>query len=225
MPINCDIWLNQYLKKLKLLFGIRVVFVGLQGSYGRGEATEDSDIDVVVILNKVNAEDLKLYRNMLDSLEYREKICGFISGIKELNNWERSDLFQFYYDTIPIYGSIDFIKDLISSEDVKRAIRISACNLYHMCGHNMIHEKSTELLQNLYKSATFTVQAIFYLETGTYIKRKTELIKVLLQPELKIIKTAINIKNQPVLSENEFDNLSKQLLNWSSNLISTFHLA
>jgi len=46
-----------------------------------------------------------------------------------------------------------------------------------------------------------------------------------LQPELKIIKTAINIKNQPVLSENEFDNLSKQLLNWSSNLISTFHLA
>ncbi len=32
-------------------------FVGLQGSYGRGEATESSDIDIVVILDELTEFD------------------------------------------------------------------------------------------------------------------------------------------------------------------------
>lgn len=43
-------WMKGFLQKLDNIFGKRVFFVGLQGSYGRGEATETSDIDVVVIL-------------------------------------------------------------------------------------------------------------------------------------------------------------------------------
>ena len=41
-------WMNEFLGTLNEVFGDRVWFVGLQGSYGRGEATEASDIDVVV---------------------------------------------------------------------------------------------------------------------------------------------------------------------------------
>lgn len=93
-------WIKDYLDKLKSLFGSHLLFVGLQGSYGCGEATESSDIDMVVILNCVSPEYLKMYSSMLDTLPNREKVCGFISGQKELMNWERSDLFQFYHDTI-----------------------------------------------------------------------------------------------------------------------------
>ena len=56
------------------------------GSYARGEGTEDSDIDVVLVLDKLLAADLRIYRNMLDELPYREKTCGFISGRQELEN-------------------------------------------------------------------------------------------------------------------------------------------
>jgi len=80
-----------YLDELKALFGSSLLFVGLQGSYGRGEATEGSDIDAVVILDQVTPEDLKAYGAMLDMLPNREKVCGFISGRQELLNWERSD--------------------------------------------------------------------------------------------------------------------------------------
>lgn len=212
-------WMKDYLDKLKSLFGSRLLFVGLQGSYGRGEATDSSDIDMVVILNYVFTKDLKMYSSMLDTLSNREKVCGFISGRQELINWERSDLFQFYHDITPIYGSIDFLQPLIGKEDVHRAIRIGACNIYHMCGHNMVHERDGELLKALYKSATFTVQAVSYLQTGTYRKRKTELLPILQQPEREILETAIALKQQTDLAQAEFDRLSGELFRWASDLI------
>lgn len=67
------LWLYSYLtidnqSLLKKTFGDRIYFVGLQGSYGRGEATEASDIDLVVILDKLTVDDIKIYSNMIDTL-------------------------------------------------------------------------------------------------------------------------------------------------------------
>lgn len=220
--MNINTWMNAYLKKLKAQFKSHLLFVGLQGSYSREEATDSSDIDVVVILDRAEPEDLKAYAAMLGSLPNREKICGFISGFQELKNWERSDLFQFYYDTTPIFGSIDFLKEEIGREDVCRAVRIGACNLYHMCGHNMVHEKGPDILKGLYKSAVFTVQAVSYLQTGTYRKRKLELFPVLHQPEREILETSIALKQQPNRAHDAFDRLSEQLFRWASRLIAEY---
>ena len=54
------------------------MFVGLQGRYGRVEATEKSYIDVVIILDKLSASDIRAYNDMLDTLDYRELVC-FVS--------------------------------------------------------------------------------------------------------------------------------------------------
>ena len=156
MNFDINLWMKEYSSELRKIFGNRIWFVGLQGSYGRNEATEQSDIDAVVILDKVTLEDIKAYSALLDRLPYREKACGFISGKQELLNWEKSDLFQFYYDTLPIIGSLNSLKEYFTAADVRRAIRIGACNIYHGCMHNMVHEKSWELLKGLYKSAAFT---------------------------------------------------------------------
>ena len=50
--IDINIWMKNFLQTLNYTFGNRVWFVGLQGSYGRGEATETSDIDIVVLTQK-----------------------------------------------------------------------------------------------------------------------------------------------------------------------------
>jgi predicted nucleotidyltransferase len=219
MEIDINTWMKRYLDELKLLFGSRLIFVGLQGSYNRGEATESSDIDGIVILNYATPEDLKAYGTMLDTLPNREKVCGFISGRQELMNWERSDLFQFYHDTTPVFGNIDFLLPLFGKEDIHRAIRIGACNLYHMCGHNMIHEKDAEILKALYKSAAFTVQAVYCDQTGTYIKRKAELIPLLQPEEREILQTGMMIKTQPDRARTEFERLSGLMFNWAAGLI------
>ena len=135
-------WMQVFLETLNEIFVNRVWFVGLQGSYGRGEATKTSDIDIVVILDELSASDIQKYNTMLDTLPHRELICGFISGKDEILHWEPSDLFQFYYDTTPIKGSLDELLTVIDEAAVNRAIKIGACNVYHGCVHNMLHEKS-----------------------------------------------------------------------------------
>ncbi len=214
--IDIDSWMERFTKVLKETFGERIYFVGLQGSYGRGEATEASDIDAVVILDKLAAEDIKTYRDMLDNLPNREKICGFLSGKGELLNWEPSDLFQFYYDTIPIVGTLDELLAKIDNEAVDRAIKIGACNIYHGCVHNMLYEKSENIVRGLYKSASFVIQALAFQDTGKYIKCQKDLLEVLNKEEKEIVITYIALKNGAAV---EFDSMSEYLFNWANELI------
>jgi len=209
-------WMNAFLNAVNGTFADRVWFIGLQGSYGRGEATETSDIDVVVILDQLSASDIQAYNAMLDSLPHRELICGFLSGKDELLNWESSDLFQFYYDTTPIKGSLDGLLAVIDEASVGRAIKIGACNIYHGCLHNMLHEKSDDTLRGLYKSASFVVQAIVFRKTGKYLKQQKELLQVVSSDERGIIETFLSLKSG---GEVDFYLMSEALLAWSKKWI------
>ena len=214
--IEITTWMDGFLKVLNDNFENRVWFVGLQGSYGRGEATETSDIDIVVIFDELSASDIQKYNTMFDSLPHRELICGFVSGKDELLNWEPSDLFQFYYDTTPIKGSLDELLAVIDEGAVNRAIKIGACNIYHGCVHNMLHEKSEDILKGLYKSASFVVQAIVFKQTGKYIKRQSELRDVVSADERVIVDTFLNLKNGGTV---DFNLMSEALFAWSKKCI------
>ena len=214
--IDIKNWMNTFLDALNTTFSDRVWFVGLQGSYGRGEATETSDIDVVIILDQLSATDIQAYNAMLDGLPYRELICGFISGKEELLNWESSDLFQFYYDTTPIKGSLDELLAVIDEASIDRAIKIGACNIYHGCVHNMLHEKSDDILRELYKSASFVVQAIAFRKTGKYLKQQKELLRVVSSDECGIIETFLSLKSGGKV---DFYLMSEALFNWVKKCI------
>lgn len=216
--IDIETWLKAFTIKLEQTFQGRVWFIGLQGSYGRGEATESSDIDVVVILDRLDARDLIAYRNLIDTLPNRDLICGFISGKDELLNWEASDLFQFYFDTMPIKGSLDVLLEKIDKDAIQRAIRIGACNIYHTCVHNLIHEKSEDILRSLYKSAVFVLQAVWYYETDKYIKSKEELQNAI-NPPSAVLATAQKLK---MGGEVEFEEMSTLLLNWAKAVINGY---
>ena len=205
------------MQKLNHKFGNRVCFVGLQGSYARGEATETSDIDIVVILDVLSASDICIYNEMLDTLQHRELICGFLSGKDELLHWEPSDLFQFYYDTTPIIGSLDELLSLLDKATIERAIKIGACNIYHGCVHNMLHEKSEDILKGLYKSASFVVQAVAFRQTGKYIRHQKELLSVISPDDQAIINTFLKLKSGNTV---DFNLLSAALFVWSKKRIS-----
>ncbi len=214
--IDINVWMNEFLQKLNEVFDNRVWFVGLQGSYGRGEATDTSDIDVVVILDELNAQDIQAYHDMLDTLPHRELICGFVSGKGEILNWEPSDLFQFYHDTIAIKGSLDDLLPLIDNAAIDRAIKMGAGNIYHGCVHNMLHEKSEEILKGLYKAASFVVQAIVFKQTGNYIKHQSQLLKVASTEERVITETFLKYKNGETV---DFNAASRILFEWSKKRI------
>ena len=215
--IDITAWTKNFLQTLNETFANRVWFVGLQGSYGRGEATETSDIDVVVILDELSTMDIQTYNTMLDTLPHRELICGFLSGKNEIMNWESSDLFQFCHDTTPIKGSIDEVMAVIDESAVNRAIKIGACNIYHGCVHNMHYKKSEDILRGLYKSACFVVQAIVFQQTGRYIKHQEELLTVARLNEQAIINTFLSLKKGGIV---DFILMSDTLFDWAKQWIS-----
>ncbi|MBE6569115.1 MAG: nucleotidyltransferase domain-containing protein [Ruminococcaceae bacterium] len=214
--IDITVWMQSFLQKLNETFTNRVWFVGLQGSYGRGEATETSDIDIVVILDELSAADIQIYNTMLDTMSHRELICGFLSGKKEIMNWEPSDLFQFCNDTTPIKGRLDEVLAVVDESAVNRAIKIGACNIFHGCVHNMLYEKSEDILRGLYKSASFIVQAIAFKQTGKYISHQKNLLQVVFSDERAIVETFINLKNGGMV---DFNLMSETLFVWSKKWI------
>ena len=215
--VDITVWMDNFVQVLSNTFGKRVWFVGLQGSYGRGEATETSDIDTVVILDALSPADIETYKAMLDTLSPRELLCGFLSGKEEILNWEPSDLFQFYCDTTPIKGSLEELLPLIGKEAVDKAIKTGVCNIYHGCVHNMLHEESEDILRSLYKAATFVVQAIYFRENGRYIRHQRDLLGAVSSDEQVIVKTFLDLKSGKAV---DFQKMSETLFTWSQKRIS-----
>lgn len=155
-------------------------------------------------------------------MSHRDKICGFVSGKDEIINWEKSDLFQFYNDTIAVYKELDFLAPLIKKENVKQAVLIGTCNIYRACCHNIIHEKDDEILKALYKQATFVLQAKYFFETDNYIAKKSELIDKLSDTDKQILRLSLDIKSKGNLSNDDFESYSNELFVWSGKLMKEY---
>ena len=214
--IDVNIWINNFVKKMNDLFGERIIFIGLQGSYSRNEATDTSDIDMVVILDELSVSDIENYNSLLNTLPYRKFICGFISGKNEILNWEPSDLIHFYYDTKPLQGKLDNLLNFINDEVIDRAIKTGVCNIYHACVHNMLYDKSDDIVKELYKSAVFVIQTICFKKTGKYILKHKDLIDFIADDEKIIVETFLELKHGGTVV---FRDMSEILFNWSKKNI------
>lgn len=214
--VEIESWMKNYSERLHEAFGERVWFIGLQGSYARGEAAEASDIDAVCILDLVTVQDVEAYGKVLDSLPHRSLTCGFFGGKKDLLNWEPSELFQFYHDTIPYLGSLDAVLDRIDAAAIDRAVLQAACGIYHGCVHNMLFERSEEILAGLYKSATFAVQASVFKEAGRYARCLGELMENATGRDQEIVATRIALKEGVRV---DLAPMSETLFSWAQEKI------
>ena len=210
-------WLEQYRRAVEAAFGERICFLGLQGSRARGEAGPDSDIDVVLVLDRLAPEDLARYRQAVAALPDRALLCGFLSGREELLHWSKGELFQFYHDTTALIGSLEDLRPLAeSSAAAGEAVLNGACALYHACIHNALHGRSEEMLKELFKTAAFTLRAKHFLETGTYIPTRAELLPVLHGMDLAVLEAGETLRQG---GEVDLDALSALLLEWSGALL------
>lgn len=220
MEFNINNWLELVIEKLQKSFSNRLLFIGLQGSYNRNEATTDSDIDVVIILDELRFEDLKEYRQIVKEMPYKEKACGFISGKKELQNWSKTDLFQFFYDTKPIFGNLADITEPPSLGDIQKTIKTSSETLYHAAVHSFVHSNNyIEDLQNFYKMTFFILQTKYFIDTNNYVPSKKKLIEKLSGTDKEILNICINKTEISTKNKEEIENLYKKIIKWASDKI------
>lgn len=218
--MDIKVWMEELKKQLLLALCRQVIFIGLQGSYARGEATKDSDIDVVVVFRFLTLTVLRKYQQIIDAMPHREKVCGFVGSYEELRAWDAGDLFQLYYDTDAVYGDLEFIKDIVNVEAAAKLAHTGSCNIYHGCCHNLLHAKSRQTLADLYKAAVFVVQAKHFIGSGEYLRKHGELAEKCTGIDKIIVQQAELLKRDCVLDDEQFNDISMQLLEWSgANII------
>lgn len=208
-----SVWLDEIESKLKTAFKDNLIFIGLQGSYNRNEADENSDIDLVVILKHLSIEDLREYKSIIEGMPFKEKACGFISGEREIKNWSKEDLFQFFYDTGNIYGKLEEIITPPTNTEVKKSIKQSLETLYHSAIHSYLHSSDfQQVLPELYKQTFFILQAEYFVKNNEYIKTKKELLTRLTGLDKDILLCCINRKD--ILKSDKSEYLFTLLIEW-----------
>lgn len=187
--MDINIFMGSFKENLLRLFGDNLLFLGLQGSYGRGEAKETSDIDPVIILQQCGKDEILKYRGYIDTLPEKDILCGFVSSIDELRAWESADRAQLILDTKPVYRDLAELCPPITGDDIRRAVQQGACAIYHASFHNILHARNWSILPELYKSSRFTIRMKHYLQTGIYVSAFRELITVVDEEEKAILET------------------------------------
>lgn len=207
------------INQLKDAFRDRLLYVGLQGSYMRGEATENSDIDIVVILDKLCVDDLDRYRKIIGEIGNSEKSCGFICGKEEMMNWNPMEICHLIHGTEDYFGTLDELVPEYNKQDVINFIKLSADNLYHEISHRYVHSdaaKNKRKLAGAYKNIFFILQNIYFLKTGVFAKTKQELCVKLVETDLEVMETALKLQKS---DDYDFEEAFELLFKWCQRII------
>ena len=214
-----DDYISALIELLKPIYHERLLYVGLQGSYLRGEATNHSDIDIMVVISDMSVADLAKYREVISSLEDYDKSCGFICGIEELQNWNPLEICHLLHTTKDYYGTLAKLVPEYTENDVRNFVKLSLGNLYHEICHRYIHapkEKSIAKLPYTYRSVFFILQNMYYLDRGKFIGTKRELREALSGKDKLVLDTAISLSNG---AEFDFDEAFALLFTWCKETI------
>ena len=212
--VDIETWMSELTEKLTDEFGDRLLFLGLQGSYGRSEANEDSDIDVVAVLDRVELSELDRYRTIVHKMPKGGKACGFLCGAAELKSWPKYDLCQLARDVRGYHGALEPLLPPMGRNDLADAAAIGASGLYHAMVHTYLYGAQEDwpgFLKEAHKSASFVLRSLHELRTRGTIRTKRDLLPCLSGDEREILACSLTQNQEDEPPETAF----ARLLRWS----------
>ena len=183
--------MNGLIGALRSAFGERLIYVGLQGSYLRGEATETSDIDPMVVIDQLSPKDLDAYRAIIDQLPDPANSCGFLCGRQELACWNALEMSHLLHCTRDLYGTLADLIPAYDERDIRSFIQLSIGNLYHELCHRYVHSSSER--------------------TGVFCATRQELLARLEGPDLAVMKLCAEL---PKAETYDFASAFETLFGW-----------
>ena len=187
---DLDKYLADLILNCRSAFGERLLYIGLQGSWLRGEAHENSDIDVMVILDRFSVRDMDTYRGILKEIGSYEKSCGFICGKDEMKRWNPLEVCQLRQTTKDLVGNLTDYLPPATREDEINYVKLSLGNLYHELCHRYIHEdreKNAAKLRSTCKGVFFLIQNMHFLESSHFILTKTGLKEAVSSEDRRVL--------------------------------------
>ena len=102
LPIDMKTYLEKYTSELKNIYKDKLEKVILYGSYARGDYTEDSDVDIMILLS-ISDMEIKNYRELLSELTY-DFNTNYDIDIKPIA--KNKDEFTRWINAYPFYANI-----------------------------------------------------------------------------------------------------------------------
>jgi predicted nucleotidyltransferase len=217
--IPIEQYLDNLIKAMRTRFEDRLLYIGLQGSYLRGEATEDSDVDVMVVIDGLNVADLEAYRECIRSLEHADKSCGFICSKDDLAHWNPMELCHVLHTTKDCYGVLKDLLPPFTRQDIRNFVKMGLNNLYHEICHRYIHsepEKNAARLAGSYKSVFFILQNLYYLRLGQFAETKAELLQLCAGQDRAVLQRSMDLNNG---ISHDFADSFALLFTWCQNTL------
>ena len=187
---DLDKYLADLILNCRSVFRERLLYMGLQGSWLRGEAHENSDIDIMVILDGFSVQDMDIYRGILEKTGFYERSCGFICGKEEMKRWNPLEVCQLRHTTRDLLGVLtDFLPHATRDDEINY-VRLSLGNLYHELCHRYIHadrDKNAARFRGTCKNVFYLIQNLHFLESGCFILSKKELKEAVAQEDRLIL--------------------------------------
>ncbi len=212
-------YLSGFSAALRGAFAERLLYIGLQGSYSRGEADEKSDIDVMVVLDTLSVSDLDRYRSIVEQTGEAARSCGFLCGREELSKWNPCEICHLLHTTEDWYGSLSALVPSYTDEDVRIFVKIRLGNLYHALCHGYVHaqrEAFCAALPDAYKNVFFILQNVYYRKTGVFFRTKEELLMELSASDRKVMEQAQAMRRGEPW---DFPSSFSLLLQWCRNIL------
>lgn len=217
--IRIEEYIDELTDILADAFGERLVYIGLQGSYLRNEATENSDIDIMAVIDDISVEDLDTYRQALVSIGNFDKSCGFICGRADLSHWNPLELCHLLNTTKDYYGELKNLVPAYTMEDERNYVKFSLNNLYHEICHRYIHadrEHNISRLPVTCKSVFYIVQHLYYLRTGNFVPTKRELLECVQDEDKAVLELSVSLRNDDGY---DFDRAFSLLFRWCQSAL------
>lgn len=99
MPQTMNNILQQYVQEIMRIYGSHLKRVILYGSYARGDFREDSDVDIMILLDITDIESKEYFDRLIDTtfdfnLEYGLDIKPIAKSSEHF--WKWVDIYPFY---------------------------------------------------------------------------------------------------------------------------------
>lgn len=212
--IHPDTYISSLTALLQEAYRDRLCYIGLQGSYLRGEATEDSDIDIMVVVRDMTVSDMNAYQEAITSLDDFDKSCGFICGLTELQHWNPMEICHLVHTTKDYLGVLADLVPAYTEADVRTYVQMSLGNLYHELCHRYIHaskEENIAALPATCKALFFILQNLHYLRCHRFVCTKKELLSTLSGIDKQVLEMAVSL---PHAADYDFDAAFSMLFSW-----------
>jgi predicted nucleotidyltransferase len=187
-----QILLKKFVNEMKKIYGKNLVFIIHHGSWATGEANPESDVDILVMLEKITKKELVKLRNILNKREF-EKFTVLLFSRLDMDNFIPFSRQQFHYGAKVLYGKCPLPEP--TREEMLIEIKKIADEVGFWSKYLYTHQKQAEnIVRKMYwrfKEAIIALKVYTHWKTGEFPTTKKRLKELLDDSKDKEIMTII----------------------------------